>query len=91
MGLGQSAFSFCRARRWPVQRARSGSLSSKAIAIHPWGKIFISTGGVNLIEVQSAALAKCNADPERRFRDGNCFVYAVNNDVILPERRMVPK
>jgi hypothetical protein len=63
----------------------------KAIAIHPWGKIFISTGSANLSDAQSAALAKCNSDPERRFRDGNCFVYAVNNDVVLPERRMVPK
>jgi hypothetical protein len=65
--------------------------SPKAIAIHPWGKVFISTGAPNPILAQSVALAKCNADPERRSRDGNCFVYAVDNDVILPERRMVPK
>jgi hypothetical protein len=71
----------------------------KAMAIHPWGKIFISTdtnnlyltGTNNLYLAQSVALAKCNADPERKHKDGNCFVYAVNNDVILPERRMVPK
>lgn len=63
----------------------------KAIAIHPWGKIFVSTDAANLIDAQSAALSKCNTDPDRRFRDGNCFVYAVNNDVILPERRMAPK
>jgi hypothetical protein len=68
-----------------------GAETPKAIAIHPWGKIFISTGAASPIEAQSAALAKCNADPERKFKDGNCFVYAINNDVILPERRMVPK
>jgi hypothetical protein len=63
----------------------------KAIAIHPWGKLFISTGTGSLIEAQTAALAKCNDDPERRFKDGNCIVYAINNEVILPERRMVAK
>jgi hypothetical protein len=63
----------------------------KAIAIHPWGKLFISTGVNNVNLAQSVALAQCNADPERKQRDGNCFVYAVNNEVVLPERRMVPK
>jgi hypothetical protein len=63
----------------------------KAIAIHPWGKIFISTGDANLNDAQTAALAKCNADPERRYKDGPCFVYAVNNEVVLPERRIIPK
>jgi hypothetical protein len=80
-----------------ITRSRSdvqnyfAAATPKAIAIHPWGKIFVSTGAPNLIDAQAAALAKCNGDPERRSRDGNCFVYAVNNDVILPERRMVPK
>jgi hypothetical protein len=63
----------------------------KAIALHPWGRIFISTGRTNLTDAQSEALAKCNGDPDRRNRDGNCFVYAINNDVILDERRMAPK
>lgn len=63
----------------------------KAMTIHPWGKVFISTGNASLGDAQKAALAKCNADPERKFKDGPCFVYAVNNDVILPERRIVPK
>jgi hypothetical protein len=63
----------------------------KAIAIHPWGKIFISTGGNNLILAQSVALEKCNTDPARDGRDGYCFVYAVNNDVVIGERRTSPK
>jgi hypothetical protein len=63
----------------------------KAIAIHPWGKIFISTGGSNLILAQSAALANCNTDPARNGRDGYCFLYAVNNDVVIGDRRTSPK
>jgi hypothetical protein len=69
----------------------AAAANPKAIAIHPWGKIFIATGINNPILAQSVALSKCNADPERKSRDGNCFVYAVNNDVILPERRMIPR
>jgi hypothetical protein len=63
----------------------------KAIAIHPWGKIFISKGGSNLVLAQSAALANCNADPARHGKDGYCFLYAVNNDVVIDERRTSPK
>jgi len=51
----------------------------KAIAIHPWGKIFVSTGNTTSNAAQTVALAKCNADPERKFRDGPCFVYAIDN------------
>lgn len=63
----------------------------KAIAIHPWGRLFISSGNTSVGEAQTVALTKCNADTSRNSRDGPCFVYAVNNDVILPERRTVAK
>jgi hypothetical protein len=63
----------------------------KAMAIHPWGLLFISVGKANVRDAQDAALSACNSDPMRKSRDGNCFVYAVNNQVILPERRMLGK
>jgi len=44
-----------------------------------------------LNDAQASALAKCNSDPTRNGRDGGCFVYAVNNDVIIGERHMQPK
>jgi len=63
----------------------------KAIAIHPWGYLFISNGKANSRDAQDAALAACNADPRRNSRDGNCFVYAVGNQVVISERRQVGK
>lgn len=62
----------------------------KAIAIHPWGTLNISTGKANARDAQDAALNECNQDPRRRgYNDGNCFVYAVNNEVIIAERRQL--
>jgi hypothetical protein len=60
----------------------------KAMAIHPWGKLFISQGDASLKEAEEAALAKCNNDPERNGKDGGCFLYASNNDVVLSKRSM---
>lgn len=67
------------------------AMEPKAMAIHPWGKLFISAGDPSLKDAQASALAKCNSDPARNGRDGGCFVYAVNNDVIIGERRMQAK
>jgi hypothetical protein len=69
----------------------SGAPGPKAIAIHPWGTLFISTGKANLRDAQDAALAECNADRTRNSKDGNCFVYAVGNQVVLAERRQIGK
>ena len=80
-----------------ITRARAdvqgyyGAAAPKAIAIHPWGFLFISTGKATSRDAQDAALAACNADPRRNSRDGNCFVYAVDNQVIISERRQLGK
>jgi hypothetical protein len=80
-----------------VTRARAdvqsyfGAAGPKAVAIHPWGLLFISTGKANSRDAQDAALAACNSDPRRNFKDGNCFVYAVDNQVIISERRQLGK
>jgi hypothetical protein len=63
----------------------------KAIAIHPWGFLFISAGKPNIKEAQETALSNCNEDPRRRYQDGQCFLYAINNKVVLPERLMHSK
>jgi hypothetical protein len=68
-----------------------GEAEPKAMAIHPWGFLFISTGKANSRDAQDAALAACNADPRRNNKDGNCFVYAVNNQVVISERRQIGK
>jgi hypothetical protein len=80
-----------------VTRARAdvqsyfGVSGPKAIAIHPWGLLFISTGKANSRDAQDAVLSACDSDPRRNFKDGNCFVYAVDNQVVLPERRQISK
>jgi hypothetical protein len=72
--------------RTDVQSYWSAS-EPKAIAIHPWGKLFISTGGGSSNEAQDTALTKCNNDFVRNKKDGPCFLYAIDNDVVLSERR----
>jgi hypothetical protein len=67
------------------------AMEPKAMAVHPWGKLFISAGNPTSKEAQETALAKCNNDPARNGKDDGCFLYAVNNDVVLAERRMSPK
>jgi hypothetical protein len=67
------------------------AMEPKAMAIHPWGRLFISAGDPSPQDAQASALAKCNNDTDRKGKDGGCFLYAVNNDVILSERRMQPK
>lgn len=80
-----------------ITRARAdvrgyfGAAGPKAMAIHPWGLIFISTGKATSRDAQDAALSACNRDPRRNSRDGNCFVYAVDNRVIISERRQLGK
>jgi hypothetical protein len=60
----------------------------KAMAIHPWGKLFTSQGNTSIKEAEEAALAKCNNDPDRNGKDGGCFLYASNNSVVLSKRLM---
>jgi hypothetical protein len=67
-----------------------GAPGPKAIAIHPWGLLFISSGKANSKEAQDSALSQCNNDPRRNFRDGP-FLYAIDNQVVLPERRTTSK
>lgn len=78
-------------RQRPDVQNYDKAMEPKAMAIHPWGKLFISAGDPSLKDAQTSALAKCNSDPARNGKDGGCFVYAVNNDVVIGERRMQPK
>jgi hypothetical protein len=62
----------------------------KAAALHPWGRLFIAVGTGNQREAEELALRQCNNDPTRKGRDGPCFLYAVGDLVILPQRATVP-
>jgi hypothetical protein len=75
--------------RLTVRRRPDVQLYDKAI--HPWGKLFIAAGDASLAAAEAAALKKCNDDTDRKGRDGGCFLYALNNNVIIGERRMSAK
>jgi hypothetical protein len=40
---------------------------------------------------EETVLTKCNADFVRNHQDGPCFLYAINNDVVLSQRLTRPK
>jgi hypothetical protein len=63
----------------------------KAIAIHPWGLLFIVLGSVNQASAEAEALKNCNDDPARAGKDGPCFLYAIGNHVVLPLRITGPR
>lgn len=59
----------------------------KAMAIRAWGlKIAVATGS-SLAEAETRALARCT-DPDLAFP---CFLYAANEQTILPQRRTEPQ
>jgi hypothetical protein len=63
----------------------------KASAIHPWGKLFLSGEARDQKTAEEDALTKCNSDPGRKGADGSCFLYAVQNHVVLPLRLTKPR
>jgi uncharacterized caspase-like protein/TPR repeat protein len=62
----------------------------KAAAFHIQGNFFIVTGAASQAEAEEQALAKCNDDPVRKGADGPCWLYAVGNQVMLPQRSVKP-
>jgi hypothetical protein len=67
-------------------RSYAALSAPKAMAIRPnGGRVNIATGA-SLTEAQSKALAACNDDLD----PAPCFVYAVNERVILDQRRTEP-
>jgi hypothetical protein len=58
----------------------------KAMAIRPVGPKIAAESGATLAEAEAKALARCT-DPDSPYP---CFLYAANDDVILPLRRTEP-
>ncbi len=59
----------------------------KAAAIHPRGIITIVTGAPTQRRAEIQALKLCNEDDAKKEGGGPCFLYAVANKVVLPQRR----
>jgi hypothetical protein len=63
---------------------------SKAMALHPWGHIYIVTGAANQNDAETRALAACNGDTGRKGQGGPCYLYASANLVVLDKRYRQP-
>jgi hypothetical protein len=62
----------------------------KAIAIHPIGQMFVVSDRPTTKEAADAALARCDLAPGRKKSDGPCYLYALNNDVVISKRQTGP-
>ena len=77
----------------PAMRGRTDVLGyrdapgPKAAAFHPSGRIFTVTKAESERAAEARALGECNAEPVRNGASGPCFLYAVGDQVILPQRR----
>ncbi len=59
----------------------------KAAALHPGARVFtIVTGAITQRRAEIQALKACNEESTRES-DGDCFLYAIGNKVVLPMRR----
>jgi hypothetical protein len=75
------------ARALPDLQKYQTAPEPKAVAIHSQGRIYTATGSTTTKAAQDAALTKCNGDAARLRLVGPCFVYALNDNVIIFERR----
>lgn len=64
--------------------------SPKAVAYHPWGRLFVVTDAPGQRAAEEKALADCNGDPQRNGQAGPCLLYAVVDQVVLPRRLTAP-
>lgn len=63
----------------------------KAAAYHPdRGRLFIVTGAASQYAAEEEAMKRCDDDPLRNGAGGPCFLYAVDNRVVLPLRLRQP-
>jgi hypothetical protein len=76
-------------KRTDIASYRSQKLP-KAVALHPWGRIFIAVGTDGQRQAEELALKQCNDDPTRKRVNGPCFLYAAGDSVILPQRATSP-
>ena len=62
----------------------------KAIAIHPIGEMFVVSGLPTDKDAADMALARCDVAPGRKKSDGPCYLYSINNDVVIAQRQTFP-
>jgi class 3 adenylate cyclase len=60
--------------------------SPKAVAFNAHGIVTVVAKATSQHQAETDALALCNNDPARKDTDGPCFLYAIENKVVLGER-----
>lgn len=77
-------------RKRPDVQNYLSTAQAKAMVIHPTGQIFVVTGAATAKEAATAALARCELASGRKKSDGPCYLYALDNDVIIAKRQTFP-
>jgi class 3 adenylate cyclase len=62
----------------------------KAAALHARGVLKTITSAVTQRGAEVQALKACNDDPASHKSEGPCYLYAVGDDVVLPQRLSAP-
>jgi hypothetical protein len=62
----------------------------KAVALHPASRVVVETGAPSQREAEERALERCNREVARENTSVQCFLYAVGNQVVLPQRLRKP-
>ena len=66
------------------------SAGPKAVAVHADGTVSVAIGAPNQRAAEERALNACNNDHSRQDAPGPCYLYAVDNKVVLPLRSTMP-
>lgn len=77
-------------RKRPDIQAYLSAPRPKAIAIHPNGQMFVVSGSQTDRDAADAALARCDFASGRKKSDGPCYLYALNNDIVIAKRHTFP-
>ena len=76
-------------RASPTVRTYRTLEGPKVLAYHPWGRIYLGRGE-DIASAERIALKACNDDSDRHGQNGPCFLYAIGNKVVLPDRLTEP-
>ncbi len=86
--------------RMPVVRAKelqrpeianyAAAAAPKAMALNAQGVLTVATGAANQRAAEEQALRACRSEAQRPRLEGTCFLYAVENRVVLPLKATGP-
>lgn len=77
-------------RKRPDIQAYLSASRPKAIAVHPTGQMFVVSESATDKDAADAALARCDFASGRKKSDGPCYLYSLNNDVVIAKRYTFP-